>query len=97
MEKITEITLAWGLFQQGVQEQRLPAFLECHQQAEKQTRPSRQVRLTTRVFILSGLAAVRPAAAQFVTFGPAQTITGVTDASTSGSRVAAYVSSFTRL
>ena len=74
MEKITEITLAWELFQQGVpkahiathlgrnretvilwlqgiQEQGLPAFLERHQQAKKQTRPSRQVRLSTKQLV----------------------------------------------
>lgn len=74
MEKLTEITLAWDLFQQGlpkariaqhlgrnretiilwikaIEEQGLPAFLEQHQKAKKQPRPSRQVRLTTKQHI----------------------------------------------
>ena len=48
------------------------------------------VRLAPTVLILSGLAAVRPAAAQFITFGAAQTISGVSDVSTSGTLVDAY-------
>ena len=48
------------------------------------------VRLAPTVLILSGLSAMRPAAAQFVTFGTAQTISGVSDVSTSGTLVDAY-------
>ena len=48
------------------------------------------VRLAPTVLILSGLAAVRPAAAQFITFGAAQTISGVSDVSTTGTLVDAY-------
>jgi len=76
MEKLTEITLAWELFQQGVpkshiakhlgrnretvilwlqgiQAQGLAAFLERYQQAKKQPRPPRQVRVTTKQLIWS--------------------------------------------
>ena len=42
------------------------------------------------VLILSGLAALHPAAAQFITFGAAQTISGVSDVSTLGTLVDAY-------
>ena len=48
------------------------------------------VRLAPSVLILSGLAAMHPAAAQFVTFGAAQTISGVSDVSTMGTLVDAY-------
>ena len=48
------------------------------------------VRLAPTVLILSGLAALHPAAAQFVTFGAAQTISGVSDVSTSGTLADAY-------
>ena len=49
------------------------------------------IRLVPTVLILSGLAALHPAAAQFVTFGAAQTISGASDVSTAGiSSVAAY-------
>ena len=48
------------------------------------------VRLAPTVLILSGLSAMRPAAAQFVTFGTAQTISGVSDVSTSGTLADAY-------
>ena len=48
------------------------------------------VRLAPTVLILSGLAAMRPAAAQFVTFGAAQTIFSASDVSTDGTSVAAY-------
>ena len=48
------------------------------------------VRLVPTVLILSGLSAMRPAAAQFVTFGTAQTISGVSDVSTSGTLADAY-------
>jgi len=42
------------------------------------------VRLAPTVLILSGLAAMRPAAAQFVVFGTAQTISGAGDVNTAG-------------
>ena len=48
------------------------------------------VRLAPTVLILSGLAALHPAAAQFVTFGAAQTISGAGDVSTTGTLVDAY-------
>ena len=48
------------------------------------------IRLVPSVLLLSGLAALHPAAAQFVTFGPAQTISGDSDISTAGTSVAAY-------
>ena len=48
------------------------------------------VRLVPSVLLLSGLAALHPAAAQFVTFGPAQTISGDSNISTAGTSVAAY-------
>ena len=48
------------------------------------------VRLAPTVLILSGLAALHPAAAQFITFGAAQTISGVSDVSTLGTLVDAY-------
>lgn len=48
------------------------------------------VRLAPTVLILSGLAAMHPAAAQFVTFGAAQTIAGISDVSTTGTLVDAY-------
>jgi len=46
-------------------------------------------RLAPSVLVLSGLAAL-PAAAQFVTFGAAQTISGAGDVSTTGTLVDAY-------
>ena len=74
MEKLTQIALAWDLFQQGVPKARiarhlgrnretiilwlqgieqhgLSSFLAQHQQAAKQPRPARQVRLTTKQLI----------------------------------------------
>ena len=48
------------------------------------------IRLIPSVLLLSGLAALHPAAAQFVTFGPAQTISSASDVSTTGGAVAAY-------
>lgn len=48
------------------------------------------VRLAPTVLILSGLAAMRPAAAQFITFGAAQTISKYTNVSTAGTLVDAY-------
>ena len=42
------------------------------------------IRLAPTVLILSGLAAMRPAAAQFVVFGTAQTISGAGDVNTAG-------------
>ena len=48
------------------------------------------VRLAPTVLILSGLAAMHPAAAQFITFGAAQTISGAGDVSTTGTLVDAY-------
>ena len=74
MEKITEITLAWELFEQGVpkahiarhlgrsretviiwiqaiQQHGLKAYLQLHPQANKQPRPVRQVRMSTKQLI----------------------------------------------
>ena len=74
MEKLTQIMLAWELFEQGVpkahiathlgrnretvffwlqgiQEQGLTTFLERYQQAKKQPRPPRQVRVSTKQLI----------------------------------------------
>ena len=48
------------------------------------------VRLAPTVLILSGLAAMHPAAAQFITFGAAQTISKYTDVSKTGTLVDAY-------
>ena len=48
------------------------------------------IRLVPSVLLLSGLAALHPAAAQFVTFGAAQTISSVSDVSNSGTFVDAY-------
>ena len=48
------------------------------------------IRLVPSVLLLSGLAALHPAAAQFVTFGPAQTINTYTNVSTTGTLVDAY-------
>ncbi len=47
------------------------------------------VGLAPSILVLSGLTAM-PAAAQFVTFGAAQTISGISDVSTTGTSVAAY-------
>ena len=48
------------------------------------------VRFVPTVLILSGLAALHPAAAQFVTFGSAQKIAASTDVSNLGTFIAAY-------
>ena len=48
------------------------------------------VRFVPSVLILSGLAALHPAAAQFVTFGSAQKIAASTDVSNLGTFIAAY-------